>query len=130
MPTFSGRSLARLKTCHSDLQRLFLAVVREEDCTIICGHREEAEQERAYREKKSKLRFPQSKHNVFPSRAVDVAFWPLDWKDIEGHLAFGRFVVEKAKALGIPIVWGGDWDGDGKSDDERFLDLVHFELGA
>jgi hypothetical protein len=23
---------------------------------------------------------------------------------------------------------GGDWDGDGKSKDERFLDPVHFEL--
>ncbi|GFM74803.1 hypothetical protein PSCICM_06220 [Pseudomonas cichorii] len=28
----------------------------------------------------------------------------------------------------IAVRRGGDWDQDGKSKDERFLDLVHFEL--
>lgn len=128
MPTFSGRSLARLETCHGDLKRLFLAVVKDIDCTVICGHRGEAEQERAFKDKKSKLRFPKSKHNVYPSRACDVARWPLNWDDIEGHLEFGHIVLAKAAALGIKVRWGGDWNGNGKTEDERFLDLVHFEL--
>jgi peptidoglycan L-alanyl-D-glutamate endopeptidase CwlK len=30
--------------------------------------------------------------------------------------------------MGIAVRWGGDWDHDGKSKDEQFLDLGHFEL--
>jgi len=30
----------------------------------------------------------------------------------------------------VGLRWGGDWNGDGRSDDERFLDLPHYELVA
>ena len=37
-----------------------------------------------------------------------------------------------AKAMSIPLRWGGDWDGDtllsGRDPDQTFDDLVHFEL--
>lgn len=35
-----------------------------------------------------------------------------------------------SRELAIPIRWGGDWDGDGNSKDERFFDGPHFELPA
>lgn len=66
--------------------------------------------------------------NTLPSNAVDIAPYPLDWSD---SLAFARlagFVQAVADSMGIAVRWGGDWDQDGKSKDERFLDLVHFEL--
>ncbi len=33
-----------------------------------------------------------------------------------------------AKELNVTIRWGGDWNGNGKSEDERFYDSPHFEL--
>lgn len=37
-------------------------------------------------------------------------------------------MMDAAKTLGTPLRWGGDWDGDGDSHDERFFDGPHFEL--
>lgn len=131
MPAFSARSLARLATCRPELQRLFKAVVADTDCTIICGHRAKAEQDKARAEGKSKLRWPRSKHNRYPSAAVDAAPWPLPaWDDSEAFIDFAQVVIKKAEELGIKIRYGGDWNGNGRSDDERFLDLVHFELAG
>jgi len=33
-----------------------------------------------------------------------------------------------ASQMGIKIRWGGDWDSDGSVCDNKFNDLVHFEL--
>lgn len=33
-----------------------------------------------------------------------------------------------AHELGVTIRWGGDWDGDGSTSDESFVDSPHFEL--
>jgi len=44
MPSFSEKSLARLSTCDSRLQRLFQQIVQDFDCSIIEGHRDEARQ--------------------------------------------------------------------------------------
>lgn len=128
MPNFSQRSLDRLATCHPDLQRLAHEVIKREDITIICGHRGEAEQTLAFTSGKSKEPWPKSKHNQTPSLAVDMAPYPLNWADTAGFEAFGWRVLAIAQELGLPVRWGGDWNRNGRSDDERFLDLVHFEL--
>jgi hypothetical protein len=41
---------------------------------------------------------------------------------------FGGYVLGIAAELGIPIRWGGDWDGDWTHSDQQFHDLPHFEL--
>lgn len=128
MPAFSKRSKANLSQCHPDLQRLFNSVIKDVDCSVICGHRGEAEQEKAFREGKSKARFGESKHNAIPSNAVDVVPYPIDWNDRERFAHFAGFVLGKASALGIKVRWGGDWDKDGKTRDESFYDGPHFEL--
>lgn len=128
MPAFSKTSLERLATCHPKLQALMNEVIKYEDCVILCGHRGQAEQDQAFRDGKSKLKWPQGKHNTLPSNAVDIAPYPLDWND---SLAFARlagYVQAVADSMGIAVRWGGDWNKNGKSKDERFLDLVHFEL--
>ena len=33
-----------------------------------------------------------------------------------------------AKEMGVKILWGGDWNGNGVIRDEKFQDLVHFEI--
>ncbi|MDX9730213.1 MAG: hypothetical protein RBT63_00445 [Bdellovibrionales bacterium] len=125
---FSQRSKANLATCHEDLQRLFCEVVVKYDCTILEGHRGEAEQNAAFDRGDSKLQWPDGKHNKAPSLAVDVAPYPIDWKDLKRFAHFAGYVQATADRLGIKIRWGGDWNGDRNLTNDRFLDMVHFEL--
>lgn len=130
MPSFSAKSKARLNTCHPDLQRLFGEIIKTYDCAIIEGHRDKATQDRYVKEGKSKLPWPKGKHNTVPSQAVDAAPWiggKISWNDRD-CLAFGGYVKGVAQQMGITIRWGGDWDGDNDVNDQRFNDLVHFEL--
>ena len=104
-------SLARLATCHPDLQRLVREVYRRttEDLSVACGHRGKVDQDRAFAEGHSKLRWPKSRHNSYPSLAVDLWPYPVDWQD---HAAFERLralVLETARDLEIPIEII-DWD--------------------
>ena len=60
--------------------------------------------------------------------AVDVAPYPIAWDDRERQTLFAGYVLATAKALGVELRWGGDWDGDTEVRDNQFDDLVHFEL--
>ncbi len=128
MPGFSPVSRQRLSTCHPELVRLMEAVVSTTDCTILCGHRTEAEQAQAVRLGRSTKPWPRSKHNTVPSLAVDAAPYPVDWNDRRRFDHFAGIVKGTAAQLGIRIRWGGDWDSDGDLGEERFQDLPHFEL--
>lgn len=129
MPNFSRKSQARLNTCHPDLQRLFNVVVGLFDCTILYGYRGEAEQNRLFLEEKSKVQYPDGKHNSRPSMAVDSALWPVpEWEDLKSFYYFAGVVKGIAMLMNIPIRWGGDWDSDNDLNDQTFNDLLHFEL--
>lgn len=105
---------------------------KELDLAIICGHRGEAAQNLAFQTKKSKTPWPKSKHNRMPSGAFDFRPAPFPsaehWKDA---LRFGRIaggILLVASIEKVPLRWGGDWDQDGQSIDEGFLDIGHVEL--
>jgi peptidoglycan LD-endopeptidase CwlK len=129
---FSAPSEYNLSTCHPKLQRLIrlLAqrVPRSMDFSVICGYRNEADQESAFKAGRSTKRFPDSSHNVMPSVAIDLAPHPVDWKDLARFAKLAGYVQAVADDLGIEIRWGGDWDGDGRTLDERLFDAPHFEL--
>ena len=128
MPRFGSRSINRLKTCDQKLQELFYEVVKHFDCSIIEGNRGEERQNKAHAEGKSKLKYPNGKHNQTPSIAVDVAPYPIDWSDRDRFHYFGGFVLGVAKQMGMNIRWGGDWNQDTETKDNKFDDLVHFEI--
>jgi len=128
MAKFGERSRNRLETVHPLLVLLFEEVVKDFDCTVLTGHRDEANQNECYRLGKSKLKWPESKHNTLPSRAIDVCCWPIDWTDISRHYYFSGYVLGTASRLSIPVRFGGDWDSDRLIKDQDFNDLVHFEL--
>lgn len=128
MAKFGNRSNVNLESCHDDLIKLFNKVVSGFDCSVICGYRNEADQNKAFNEKRSKVKFPNGKHNTLPSRAVDVVPYPIDWNDTKRFYFFGGYVIATAKSMGIKIRWGGDWDGDTLVGDQSFNDLPHFEL--
>ena len=74
------------------------------------------------------MRWPHSKHNATPSRAVDIAPYPINWGDRERMTLFAGISLGVADAKGIALRWGGDWDRDFQVVDNGFDDLVHFEL--
>lgn len=133
MPSFSKTSADRLATCHQKLQDVFNEVIRTHDCMVLCGHRTKTEQEQAFSAKppRSKVHFPNSRHNSLPSHAVDVIPWPFkpeDWSDRERMAEFAAVVLAVAKHQGVKMRWGGDWNGNKDWRDEKFLDMPHFEL--
>ena len=129
MPKFSKSSDDKLNTCHPLLQTLFREVVKHYDCTIICGHRGEKEQNEAFANGYSKLKFPQSKHNSMPSRAVDVLPHPFtNWNDKLKFVHFAGYVLATADRLGIKIRCGIDFNEDLKFNNDSFFDGPHFEL--
>ena len=128
MPRFGKTSRARLASCEKELQNLFNEVVRYFDCSVLVGYRGRNEQNTAYESGHSQVEWPNGKHNKNPSVAVDVAPYPIDWDDRERFIYFGGFVKGCAFRMGIPLRWGGDWDNDTKLSDNKFDDLVHYEL--
>lgn len=128
MAIFSAISKERLGTCHPDLQKLFYAVVRDYDCVVLDGYRGRSDQERAFDMGRSKLHFPNSSHNSKPSLAIDVAPFPLDWRDKSRFYHFAGYVFGIANTMGITLRWGGDWDGHRDFTNNLFSDLDHFEL--
>lgn len=128
MPSFGKRSREKLDTCDERLQKLFEQVVKDFDCSILEGHRSQQRQDQLFRENKSQVKWPNGKHNTTPSMAVDVAPYPVDWKDINQFYHFAGYVRGVARMMDIELRFGGDWDGDYEVADETFKDLPHFEL--
>ena len=128
MPSFSQASQDKLATCVQPLQDLFSEVIKHIDCTILCGHRGQAEQDEAYRTGRSKLEWPNGKHNRSPSEAVDVAPYPVNWTNLQRFCVFAGFALGIAAMKGVNIRWGGDWNKNYDTGDERFIDMPHFEV--
>lgn len=127
---FGSTSRKRLETCHPDIQKLMALALdkTEEDFTILQGVRGEQEQNKLYEEGRTKVKFPNSKHNITPSMAIDIAPYPIDWNNADRFHKLAKVVFEAAEELGLNIRWGGDWDKDGDTTDQTFNDLPHFEL--
>lgn len=101
---------------------------------LTCTYRSKEEQNRLYAQgrtapgaKVTQAKGGQSPHNYLPAMAFDVSFTrdggkTLIWDAIHYH----RFAPYVTKHAGIR--WGGDWDGDGQTIDEKFVDLPHFEV--
>lgn len=128
MAKFGNRSLKELQTCSKVLRLILTQAIELYDFSVLKGFRGEQEQNKAYREGKSKLQYPESKHNQTPSRAVDIAPYPIDWEDKKRFYYLAGLIKGIAHAEGVKIRWGGDWDRDGDFDDQSFNDLPHFEL--
>jgi peptidoglycan L-alanyl-D-glutamate endopeptidase CwlK len=128
MASFSQTSKDRLAGCDARLQKVFNEVIKYFDCTVICGHRNQADQEAAFASGKSQKHWPNGNHNSMPSKACDVAPYPIDWSDRERMTLFAGFVIGIAQGMNIDIRWGGDWNENTKVKDNDFDDLPHFEV--
>ena len=131
---YGGTSERRLATVHYDLQWVFrealaLGII---DITILEGHRGEEKQDKYFNNipQKTRVAWPDSKHNRKPSNAIDAAPWIKDHASFEKEhcCILAGIVLCAAKKIGIDIRWGGNWDMDLEPiTDQDFQDLVHYE---
>jgi peptidoglycan L-alanyl-D-glutamate endopeptidase CwlK len=154
MAQYGVQSMAALATADQNLITLFDEVVKSFDNKILYGYRDPVLQfelfklGRAYDHvtglwsiiHKSKVVTYKdgvinlSNHNYIPSRAVDVAPYPINWGDTNRIYLFAGYVLATARkllesgAMTKAIRWGGDWNQNTLVNDETFLDLVHFEV--
>lgn len=119
MPKFGKRSKERLAECHHNLQRIMHELIKELDVTILCGHRTKEEQDSAFEAGNSQVKFPNSKHNSLPSKAVDVAPYPVVWEHIGEFEDMCDRIEIIAKRLGIKVRMGRYFS---------FKDYPHVEL--
>ena len=153
MNEYSASSSRKLATCHPDLQRLFRSVLQDRDNTIIFGHRTPTLQFDLFKQGRvlqdgiwvisdkdavitncDGFDKP-SMHNYMKdgqpySLAVDSAPYTngrMLTSEV-GLAYYAGYVMHRAEQLGIPLRWGGDWDGDNDDTDQRLHDLFHYEL--
>jgi len=128
MPKFGKRSKEKLATCNQKLQEVFNEVIKHVDCSVLEGHRSQERQDKLFEEGKTKVKYPDGRHNAIISNAVDVTPYPVNWDDRERQTLFAGFVLGIAKSMGIKLRWGGDWDMDFEVQDNKFDDFPHFEI--
>ncbi|MEO6395900.1 MAG: M15 family metallopeptidase [Devosia sp.] len=119
----SPRSQAALSHAHPLLKTLVAACAADPRCPpfqVLEARRGRRVQEKAFAKGNSRARFGQSPHNYAVALALDIAPVPLDWNRLPPFEALGRFIMQKAASLKIPIVWGRNFRG--------LADYPHFEL--
>jgi len=138
MAQFSNNSIGQLGTAHPALVKLMQEVLKKVDISILKGYRGEREQNIAFKNGASKLKFPMSKHNNVPSLAVDIAPYPIDWNNHKRFVDLAKIVFETWDECKINNIintdyslrWGGNWKDyfDNSWKLQKFSDKPHFEL--
>jgi len=128
MPRFSEASEVALASCDPRLREVLRAAIERFDFRVLEGHRSHERQNEMYRQGLSRARAGESKHNAYPSLAVDIAPYPINWNDRERFTLLAGYILGIARERGVTLRWGGDWDGDYRLDDNKFDDLPHFEI--
>lgn len=125
------RSRKVRKELCSELQEIVDFILAEVcDISLITGHRTKEEQDSLY-PVFTKVKWPNSKHNKHPSDAVDLQPYPRpdDDQHLREQLTYiAGHAIQYARSLNINLRWGGDWDQDGRIEDNGFDDLFHFEV--
>lgn len=127
MPSFSKSSLSKLNTCEYAIQEWLKNVIMKYDIIVICGYRTAQEQDKAFNEGFSKVKWPNSKHNIYLSRAVDIAPYPYNKykNDVAKHYEMAAYALEVASEMKLSVVWGGNYQIRKVS---KLVDLPHFNL--
>jgi hypothetical protein len=142
MSAFGARSRANLAGVHPTLVRILSEVTMHFDCTVLGGTRTLEEQKQNVA--KGLSRTMASKHLIQEDgwgHAVDVAPNPQRWDnspdaDLTKYevelIAFLFYVKGYAKAQGVDLRIGADWNGNNLWDSfekaNAFNDLDHIEL--
>lgn len=94
------------------------------DVLVVCGYRTAAAQMLAYLTGKSKALPGKSKHNVFPSKAVDlIACDELgrpEWEALDKLAEINKAMQAEAAKEGIKLTWSKTW--------KKFVEFNHWEI--
>ena len=136
MPSFSKKSLALLETCDPRIQKVMHEAIKHYDFTVIYGERSVEEQFKLFKIGRKMVggkwvvtgkvvtnmdgTIKRGKHNYSPSRAIDIAPYPIDWEDIAAFKELAMVVKKAMVTTGIMLTWGGDW--------KSFKDFPHYEV--
>ena len=137
MLKFGKRSIEKLNQTKVQLQEIakYALNLGLMDFSIIEGMRTKEVQDKYYNSGKSKVKWPNSKHNVKHVGELSCAFDAVPY--VGGKISWNKYhcsvlggiILASAKTLGYTIRWGGNWDMDNEPiTDQSFQDLVHFEL--
>jgi len=139
--TFSESDEQKLKTCHPRLVTVLRESIKFIDFTIVYGIRGKELQDLLFLDKKSKVKFPDSKHNrtLDPlmgaieytlSDAADIVPRHSLYKDVEAMCFLIGYVKGISVKMGIPLRIGYDFNGNGINGraDNEFYDVAHIEL--
>ena len=124
---FGKKSLDKINNAkfHPKLRLLLVEAIKTSplDFTVIETVRT-IEQQRIYvakgTSKTMKSRHIPSTNKSGLCEAVDIAPYPIDWKNTARFKQLAEHIKKTAKALNINIVWGGDW--------KTLIDMPHYEL--
>jgi len=104
------------------------------DIAIVWGWRGEEVQTGMHRSGASKKPWPESKHNAMRngracSEAFDFAPYidGIPWEDTHAFALVAGVFFAAAIQLEVKLRWGGDWDMDGHTTDQTFMDWGHLE---
>ncbi len=120
MAYFGESSRKKFQTLHPNLQVICTNVIVYYNFSIIWGFRNKTEQNEDFSEGNSTRKWPDSNHNVLPSNAVDIAPYPINWKNKKEFFFLAGLFMAEARKLEIGLKWGGRW--------KNLKDLGHFEL--
>ena len=128
MYKFGKKSKQRLKGVDTRLINVLNELIKIMDVTIIEGVRSKEKQKEYFAKGKSKIDGVTKKGMHQLGKAVDLAPYPINWKDSNKFYYMGGMIRGIAKQLNLKVRWGGDWDSDGNIRDQKFMDLVHIEI--
>lgn len=136
---YGARSIAKLDTCHPKLRKIaYLGLERSPyDISIIHGWRDEELQNTLVESGVSRTPWPYSAHNQVNGKgkprslAFDCAPWvegTIPWGETHIFAVVAGVLMAAAAELDTPVQWGGDWDGDGMTNDQTLMDWGHLQL--
>ncbi len=107
-----------LADAHPKLQAFAKAIqAKTPSAHVAWAHRTQKDQDDAYRRGTSKLKWPESKHNAMPARAID--FFELDVSGARWDARWMKETLEQA-CVDAGLTWGGSW--------AKFRDYPHVEM--
>ena len=128
MPSFGAKSQNHLINLDHRLRLICVEAIKIFDFSIIDSYRDKQTQSVYYATGKSKLMWPHSRHNTYPSHAMDIVPYPVDFNDWQRFHYMAGIIEAISRSHNIDLVWGGDWNDNQVFADEKWRDLAHFEI--
>lgn len=129
--SFGAKSREVFATLDPRLQRVVKELLKYVDVSLVQGHRGKEEQNALYVQGRTQVKWPKSKHNQLPSKAVDVQPYPYPRSDMDLRVGLGYIAglaMRIADEENVRLRWGGDWNMNGDVTDNGFDDLFHLEI--